>query len=160
MATSISWLALVIGLMAVAYAWKLQQELHTVTRRLDRYNRALFDANEELRKVREEMTAALAGVRAEMRLPVGAHTLFEPQMKVRDAVTIHPQAEQILAAFHLGGCHSCAIDPNDTLAAVCQENGRDLAQLLQNLNLLVASSQKQPNGQMQSIKVPNVELSF
>ena len=61
MGASISWLALVIGLVAVAYAWKLQQELHTATRRLDRYNRALFDANDELRKVREEMTAALAG---------------------------------------------------------------------------------------------------
>ena len=160
MGVSISWLALVIGLIAVAYAWKLQQELHTATRRLDRYNRALFDANDELRKVREEMTAALAGVQAGMRLPSGAHPLFAPQMKVRDAVTLHPQAEQILAAFHLGGCNSCAVDSNDTLAAVCQENGRDLSQLLQNLNLLVANGQRQSNGQMPAIKVPNVELSF
>ena len=126
MGASISWLALVIGLIAVAYAWKLQQELQTTTRRLDRYNRALFDVNDELRKAREEMTSALAGVQAQMLLPNGAHALFAPQMKVSDALTIHPQAEQILAAFHLGGCNSCAVDSNDTLAAVCQENGRDL----------------------------------
>lgn len=160
MGTMISWLALMIALIAVGYAWKLHQELRTATRRLDRYNRALFDANDELRKVREEMTAELAGVRAVMHLPLGSQRFFEPQMKVRDAVTLHPQAEQILAAFHLGGCNSCAIDPNDTLAAVCQENGRDLSQLLQNLNLLVVNAKGQPNGQLASIKVPNVELSF
>jgi hypothetical protein len=160
MGTMMNWLALIIALIAVAYAWKLHQELRTATRRLDRYNRALFDANDEVRKVREAMTAELAGVRAAMQLPVGAQSFFEPQMKVRDAVTIHPQAEQILAAFHLGGCNSCAIDPNDTLAAVCQENGRDLSQLLQNLNLLVVNANGQPNGAMPSVKLPNVELSF
>jgi hypothetical protein len=158
--TSISWLALVIAVVAVAYAWKLQQELHIATRRLDRYNRALFDANDEIRKVREESAAALAQVRAEMHLPSGVNALFAPQMKVQDALAIHPQAEQILAAFHLGGCSSCAVDPTDTLADICRENGRDLSQLLQNLNLLVATTQKQPNGQPQLVKVPNVEVSF
>lgn len=160
MGASISWLALLIGAVAVAYAWKLQQELHTATRRLDRYNRALYDANDEIRKVREELTAALAQVWAESRLPQGVTAHFEPQMKVRDAVASHPQVEQILAAFHLGGCRSCAVDPNDTLADICREHGRDLAQLLQNLNLLMANAQKQPNGQPQLLKVPNVELSF
>ena len=85
MGTMIGWLALVVGGAAVAYAWKLQQELQTATRRLDRYNRALFDANDEIRKVREDLTAALAQVRAESRLPSGAPVRFTPQMKVRDA---------------------------------------------------------------------------
>ena len=133
----ISWLAMGLGLGAVAYAWKLQQELQTATHRLDRYNRALFAANDEIRKVRDELTAALAQVRAERRLPQGVVTPFAPQMKVHEAVAIHPQAEQILAAFHLGGCNSCAVDSNDTLADICREQGRDLTNLLQNLNLLL-----------------------
>lgn len=160
MGAIISWLALLTAGGVVAYAWKLQQELYTATRRLDRYNRALFDANDEIRKVREELTAALAQVRAESRLPAGVATTFAPQMKVREAVAIHPQAEQILAAFHLGGCNSCAVDPNDTLADICREHGRDLTQLLQNLNLLVVDGQLAPTGQPQLLKVPNVELSF
>lgn len=159
MGTMIGWIALVVGGAAVAYVWKLQQELQTATRRLDRYNRALFDANDEIRKVREELTAALAQVRAESRLPSGAPVLFIPQMKVRDAVTVHPQAEQILAAFHLGGCTSCAVDPNDTLTDICREHERDLAQLLQSLNLLTATA-KGATGQPSVIKIPNVELSF
>lgn len=160
MAAIVGWLALGVGGVAVAYAWKLQQELQTATRRLDRYNRALFDANDEIRKVRDELTASLAQVRAESRLPSGTLAYFEPQMKVRDVVASHPQAEQILGAFHLGGCSSCAVDPNDTLADICREHERDLAQLLQNLNLLMTTPSKQPNGELQLVKVPNVELSF
>lgn len=160
MGAVISWLALLIGVVAVAYAWKLQQELKTATRRLDRYNRALFDANDAIRNVRDELNAALAQVRAESRLPSGVVASFAPQMKVREAVAIHPQAEQILAAFHLGGCNSCAVDPNDTLADICREQGRDLTQLLQNLNLLVSAGQIPPKGQPQLLKLPNIELSF
>lgn len=156
----VSWLALLTAGGAVAYAWKLQQELHTATRRLDRYNRALFDANDEIRKVREEMSVGLAQVRAERRLPNGAAVHFVPEMKVQDAMALHPQVEQLLAAFHLGGCNSCAVDPSDTLADICREHGRDLTQLLQNLNLLVVNGQIPPKGQPQLLKVPNVELNF
>ncbi len=160
MQTMISWIALLIALGAVVYAWKLQQELQVATRRLDRYNRSLFDANDEIRKVREETAAEVAGLRAEVRLPQGAIPAFAPQMTVREAMAIHPQAEQILAAFHLGGCNSCAVAPDDTLASICQENGRDLTQVLQNLNLLVESTSNQRHGQTQTVKVPNVEFSF
>lgn len=160
MGTMISWIGLLLALAAVAYAWKLQQELHIATRRLDRYNRALFEANDEIRKVREEFTATLAQVQAEMRLPPNTPVHFDAKMTVHEAMALHPQVEQILASFHLGGCSSCAVDPTDTLADICRENGRDLVQLLQNLNYLVATVQKQPNGQPQLVKVPNVELNF
>lgn len=160
MGAVISWLALLLSVVAVAYAWKLQQELKVATRRLDRYNRALFDAHDAIRNVRDELDATLAQVRAERHLPQAAIAQFKPQMKVREAMAVHPQAEQILAAFHLGGCDSCAVDPNDTLADICREQGRDLTHLLQNLNLLVVTSQQQPNEQPQLLKLPNVELSF
>ncbi len=160
METILSWLALLIGLGAVAYAWKLQQELQVANRRLDRYNRTLFDANDEIRKLREDVAADLAGLRAEVRLPKGVQAVFDPKMTVREAIAIHPQAEQILAAFHLGGCDSCAVAPDDTLASICQENGRDLAQVLQNLNLLVDAASTPHNGHTPTVKVPNVEVSF
>lgn len=156
----LSWVAIPLALVAIGYGWKLQQEMSTATRRLDRYNRALFDANDEIRKVREELADVQAFVQAQMHLSGGVNTPFMPQTTVREALAIHPQAEQILAAFHLGGCNSCAVNPADTLAAICRENGRDLPQLLQNLNLLVATTQQQTKGQPQRIKVPNVEVSF
>ena len=159
MGTVISWLALMIGGIALAYAWKLQQELNTATRRLDRYNRALFDANDEMRQLREELVATGAKLRVELQQRTGT-IAFQPEMTVREAQLLHPQAQQILAGFHLGGCSSCAVEPDETLATVAANSGLELDVLLKNLNLLVERGHAQRNGAIQSVKIPNVELSL
>lgn len=159
MGTVISWLALMIGGIALAYAWKLQQELNTATRRLDRYNRALFDANDEMRQLREELVATGAKLRVELQQRTGT-IAFQPEMTVREAQLLHPQAQQILAGFHLGGCSSCAVEPDETLATVAANSGLELDVLLKNLNLLVERGYGQRNGAIQSVKIPNVELSL
>ena len=159
MGTVISWLALIIGGIALAYAWKLQQELNTATRRLDRYNRALFDANDEMRQLREELVATGAKLRVELQQRTGT-IAFQPEMTVREAQLLHPQAQQILAGFHLGGCSSCAVEPDETLATVAANSGLELDVLLKNLNLLVERGHAQRNGAPQPVKIPNVELSL
>lgn len=159
MGTVISWLALMIGGIALAYAWKLQQELNTATRRLDRYNRALFDANDQMRQLREELVATGAKLRVELQQRTGT-IAFQPEMTVREAQLLHPQAQQILAGFHLGGCSSCAVEPDETLATVAANSGLELDVLLKNLNLLVERGHTQRNGALQPVKIPNVELSL
>lgn len=166
MGTFISIVALIIAGIALVYTWKLHQELDTATRRLDRYNRALFDANDEIRHLREEMATTTAQFRVELKQSSGDIS-FQPDMTVREVQMLHPQAQQILAGFHLGGCSSCAIEPDDTLAKVCVENKLDLNALLGNLNLLVASANGQPYQSTRSskqapefVKIPNVELSL
>ncbi len=159
MGTVISWLALMIGGIALAYAWKLQQELNTATRRLDRYNRALFDANDEMRQLREELVSTGAKLRVELQQRTGT-IAFQPEMTVREAQLLHPQAQQILAGFHLGGCSSCAVEPDETLATVAANSGLELDVLLKNLNLLVERGYAQRNGALQPVKIPNVELSL
>ena len=159
MGTVISWLALMIGGIALAYAWKLQQELNTATRRLDRYNRALFDANDEMLQLREELVATGAKLRVELQQRTGT-IAFQPEMTVREAQLLHPQAQQILAGFHLGGCSSCAVEPDETLATVAANSGLELDVLLKNLNLLVERGHAQGNGAFQPVKIPNVELSL
>ncbi len=166
MGTFIEVIALIIAGMALIYTWKLHQELNTATRRLDRYNRALFDANDEIRHLREEMATTTAQLRVELKQFSGDLS-FQPEMTVREVQMAHPQAQQILAGFHLGGCSSCAIEPDDTLAKICAENELDLNALISNLNLLVAGSNgRQQHGAMSPInapefvKIPNVELSL
>ena len=158
MATWISWIALLIGAAAFGYAWRLQQELGTINRRLDRYNRTLFEANDEMRKLREELAATTTELRVELKQRTGTVT-FQPEMTVREAQMLHPQTQQILASFHLGGCSHCAVEPDDTLAKVCNDNGLDLNVLLNNLNMLVSRASGQSNGAPQVVKIPNVELS-
>lgn len=160
MGTIVSWLALLIGLIAVGYSWKLQQELQTANRRLDRYNRALFTAHDDLRQLRETLSETKAQLRVEIMQGHTGHAAFTPTMSVREAQLLHGQAAQILAGFHLGGCNSCAVEPDATLAQICTEQGRDLSQLLTSLNGLLQGRYSQPVDVAQPWKLPNVELAF
>lgn len=169
MGTIITWVALAIAVIALGFVWKLNGELATATRRLDRYNKALFDANDELRRLREGVEEDFAQVRVAMRQQQG--TAFAPEMTVREVLMTHPQAEQVLASFHLGGCSHCAVEPSDRLVDVCREHGVELQTLVGNLNLLLPARQQGGNGAdgaasstgygaPQLVKLPNVALEF
>lgn len=160
MGTILTWLALLIGIVALGYTWLLQQELARATRRLDRYNRALYDANDEIRQLREIIADNMAQLRVEIKQGSQQELAFSAQMTVREALLVHPQVEQLLATFHLGGCSSCAIEPDETLAQICRENGRDLPALLTNLNQLLAPQSADASNKPTYLKIPNVEFSF
>ncbi len=162
MLTFLTLLALTLAAVALAYAWKLQQELGAATRRLDRYNRALFDANDEVRTLRADMERGAAELRvAIMRGGSGLH--FAPDTTVQEAELMHPQVTELLAAFHIGGCSDCAVAPADTLAEICAARNVPVDDLLANLNLLVAAAPvAQSNGAHTPVlvKIPNVALEF
>lgn len=163
MATFLSSVALLVAVVGFALVWKVQQDQSQITRRLDRYNKALFDANDELGKLREELAESKAALHVELMQRTGT-VRFAPEMTVREATRIHPQVQQILAGFHLGGCDSCAVEPDETLAQICQEKGISEDSLLGTLNLLVgASGGSNGNGAAavpQFVKVPNVALEL
>ena len=160
MTVIIAWIALIVAAVALGFAWKLNSELATATRRLDRYNKALFDANDEMRRLREKVEDETAQLRVALRRQQGV--AFTPEMTVREVLMMHPQAEQVLASFHLGGCSHCAVEPNDTLVHACREHGVDLQTLVGNLNLLTGNGQQAGggNGAPQLVKLPNVALEF
>jgi len=160
MAAVVSIVALLLALLALAYAWRLQRELDVARGRLDRYNRALFKVEESIRALRKEMEDVTARLRVEMMQRTGA-TRFTPEMTVREALLLHPQAQQILAGFHLGGCSSCAVEPDETLAALCASRGINETELLANLNqLLGAQGEQNGVGSYRMVKVPNVQLEI
>jgi hypothetical protein len=153
MISVISWVALLVALCAVGYAWKLQQELAIATRRLDRYNKALFDANDEIRQLYAQFGETTARLRVEIAQQSGT-VRFSPDMTVREAQLLHPQAGQVMAVLHLGGCSSCAVEPDEKLAQACAQNGVDVNGLLDALNQLV----EQPS--LQPLKLPNVAFEM
>ncbi|MCC6457561.1 MAG: hypothetical protein IT328_21575 [Caldilineaceae bacterium] len=161
MAAIVAWVALAVAAVALGFVWKLNSELTTAARRLDRYNKALFDANDELRRLREEVEEETARTRVALRQQQGA-IAFAPEMTVREVLMTHPQAEQVLASFHMGGCSHCAVEPNDRLVDACQEHGVDLQAMMGNLNLLAQAGQQSGsgNGAPQLVKLPNVALEF
>ena len=167
MVTLIAWLALLVAVAALGFAWKLNSELATATRRLDRYNKALFDANDEIRRLREGIEEEMAQMRVALRQQQGAPA-FAPEMTMREVLLVHPQAEQVLATFHLGGCSHCSVEPGEKLADACREHGVDVQAVVGNLNLLVPQGQQiagsglhvNGNGTPQLVKIPNVTLEF
>jgi len=157
MTTFASLAALLVALAALGYAWKLNRELDSARSRLDRYNRALFKAEESIRSLRAELEDVATQLHVDMLRRSGdAH--FSPQMTVRAATLLHPQAQQILAGFHLGGCSSCAVEPDETLAELCAARGVDETELLANLNQLLGGANGSDQPQM--VKIPNVHLDL
>ncbi len=63
---------------------------------------------------------------------------FDADMTVGDALRLHPQARQIMANFHLGGCSHCAMNEEETIAQVSEGYGVNRDQLLDALNGLLA----------------------
>jgi hybrid cluster-associated redox disulfide protein len=160
-ATIIALVAVVVAIVALGYAWKLNNELATASRRLDRYNKAIFDLNDEMRRLREDVEEENAQTRVALRRQQGTEA-FTPEMTVREVLMVHPQSAQVMASFHLGGCSDCGVEPNETLLDVCQQRGVDLQALVGNLNLLTPGRQQAGDiyGAPQLVKLPNVALEF
>lgn len=162
MGTIISWIALTVGIVALALVWKLGQDLAQAIRRLDRYNRALYDAGDQIRKLEEQLSDTETQLRIEIMRGSGSLHVT-PGMTVREVNALHPQAEQLLAGLHIGGCSSCAVSPDETLAQICTGNGIDLEMVVSSLNSLVQAGTHSANGGShlpQPVKIPNVELSL
>lgn len=161
MATIVAWVALAIAAVALGMVWKLNSELAVAARRLDRYNKALFDASDEIRRLREGVEENVAQLRVDVRTLQGTSS-FAPDMTVREVLMVHPQAEQVLASFHLGGCSHCSVEPGERLADACREHGIDVQQVVGTLNLLTqgGSARATENGTPALVKLPNVVLEF
>jgi len=160
MGTVVAWIALLVGGAALFLVWKLGLDLAQATRRLDRYNRSLYEAGDQIRKLEEQLAQTTAILRVEMAHQ-GSPVTVRPEMTVRAVTALHPQAEQVLASLHIGGCSSCAANPDETLAQICADNGLDLSKVMGNLNSLFQAGLPSANGGSrvpQPVKVPNIEL--
>lgn len=162
MATWFSIFSILLAAAALFYALRLQQENDKLRARLDRYNKTLFTVENEVRAMRDDLAEASAQLRAELMTRTGT-ARFTPEMTARTASLLHPQVDQILAGFHLGGCSDCAIEPDETLAQICEERGIAVDTLLGNLNMLVADSSVPQgngaaNGAPKLVKLPNISF--
>lgn len=61
---------------------------------------------------------------------------FTLDMKVGEAMKLHPRAQFVFASYHLGGCSHCAISEHETIEQVCYGYGIPPEELLESLNAL------------------------
>ena len=72
---------------------------------------------------------------------------------MRELLAQFPGAQRALfRRYHIGGCASCAVDEEGSLAQAVRERGADLDSVLTALNTLPA------NGGMNDLRMPNVRF--
>jgi hybrid cluster-associated redox disulfide protein len=65
--------------------------------------------------------------------------MFAPDTIVADALSRHPKARWVFAAYHIGGCNGCERSSGETLEEVASGYGIPLDRLLSDLNALAGS---------------------
>jgi hybrid cluster-associated redox disulfide protein len=103
--------------------------------------RRLYLAQARLNELESTVQKELQALRSLMRRQSG-DPLFEPSMKIAEAIAIDPHVRDILAQFHLGGCSSCAINEEHTIEQAAMSYGVDLDRLM--VVLATSSNGQQP----------------
>lgn len=143
--------AILLAAVAIFIAWRATQEVKSMTAKLDRLQSTLFETRQEQRAQQEQVETKIASLDVSMQKATGKMR-FDPNMQLTRLYETEPRAQAVLAAFHIGGCASCAVDEEGSLAQAVRERGADLDRVLTALNTLPA------NGGMTDLRMPNVRF--
>ena len=154
------YVALALGLIGIIMAWSANRKNNDLKERIAQVNSRVYNLRREMQEAQEKAEQEMMTLKFQL-LQAQGELKVTPEMKIGEIVAIHPQAEQVLAGFHLGGCSSCSFDSRQTLGEVAAVNGRELEPILVALNNLVAES---GNGHgpvfPDRLKTPNIQLHF
>ena len=147
-----------LALLSLVMAWMCHRKNSDLRERIAQVNSRVYHLRRELQDVQEANSRDLSSLKFEL-LKVGGNLTITPEMRVGEVLMLHPQAQQVLAGFHIGGCSSCSVDDRQTLGEAFALNGREPEPILAALNTLVAEGQ---NGEIDAahLKTPNIELQF
>lgn len=142
-------IALLAALVALGYAYFSQRKLADLSQRLSRVSSHTFELSSQIDDLGRQVESQGKELRFEIRKAAGL-VHFDPSTTIAEVQANHPLAEQILAGFHMGGCHNCAVSPDETIAAACQRLQVNEAALLAALR----------NDGVEPLRLANVELQF
>jgi hypothetical protein len=156
----LTYLALTIGLIGIFIAWRANRKNSELQERIAQVNSRVYNLRREMQESQEKAEQELMTLKFQL-LKAQGKLKVTPEMKMNEIVAIHPQAQQVLAGFHLGGCSSCSFDPRQSLAEVAAVSGRDIQPILVALNSLVTEGSN-GNGFVspERLKTPNIQLHF
>lgn len=112
-------------------------------------------------QAREQMTQLETQVRTlqlQLRSVKEDSPLFSSEMTIAEATMLDARVPDLLGSLHIGGCSSCAVHPEETLAQAAAANGKDVHVILQALNKL--NSPEAPQVLQMLERQPNVRLSL
>lgn len=153
----LTYLALAVGIIAIFMAWRTGRKNSELQERIAQVNSRVYNLRREMQESQEKAEYEMMQLKFEL-LTAKGELKVTPDMKMSEIVAIHPQAQQVLAGFHLGGCSSCSFDPRQSLSEVTAVNGRPVEPILLALNTLIAESNGNGAVSPERLKTPNVQL--
>jgi len=153
------YVALAIGLVGLLMAWSAKRKNKELQERIAQTNSRVYALRREHQEAQEQAEHEQMKLKFEI-LKLQGDLKISPEMKIGEVMAIHPQAQQVLAGFHLGGCSSCYVDEKQSLSEAAAVNGRELEPILMALNNLVADGANGNNGKTtpEPLKTPNIQL--
>lgn len=145
--------AVLLAAVAIFFAWRATLEIRALTAKLDRLQTTLYETRQDQRAQQEQTESRIAALDVAMQKATGKMR-FDPNTPLTRLYEAEPRAQAVLAAFHIGGCASCAVDESGTLADAVSERGADLDRVLAALNTLPA------NGGHADLRMPNVNFKI
>jgi hybrid cluster-associated redox disulfide protein len=106
--------------------------------------RRLYLAQARLNELESTVQQERQALRSLMRRQSGG-PLFEPSMRIADAIAIDSRVRDVLAQFHLGGCSSCAINEEHTIEQAATSYGVDIERLMAALPAFSAEQAPAPS---------------
>jgi hypothetical protein len=154
------YVALALGLIGILMAWSANRKNKELNERIAQTNSRIYNLRREIQEKQEGAEQKLVSLKFEL-LKLTGDLKVTPETRIGELTLLHPQAPQVLAAFHLGGCSSCSVDDRQTVAEAAAVNGRELEPILVALNTLVAESSNN-HGQIspERLRTPNIQLHF
>lgn len=156
-----TYIALVFGLVGLLMAWSAQRKNKELRERISQTNSRIYNLRREMQEAQEKAEHERLSLKFEI-LKLQGSLQVTPEMKIGEVLALHPQAQQVLAGFHLGGCGSCYVDDKQSLREAAVVNGRELEPILLALNALVTEGANGGNGvtSPEQLKAPNIQLHF
>ncbi len=153
----LTYAALALGLIGIVLAWNANRKNKDLKERIVQVNSRVYHLRREIQETQEAAAQERTSLKFEI-LKLHGDLKVTPDMPIGQITALHPQAGQVLAGFHLGGCASCAVDDQQTLAEAAGGNDRALEPILVALNTLVAESENGGTVSPEQLKAPNVAL--
>lgn len=133
------YVTLIVALAAVVWVWLTNRRLASLEARLARDSSRMYELRSTIDALNERLAHETADIRFDIRRRSG-EIHFSPTMTIGEISSVHPAVPAVLAGFHLGGCQSCAVGPDEVLGDVCVARGIDQEALLGALNRLGSGS--------------------
>lgn len=124
-------LALGAAALAVALASAAALGVRRSRREIESLGARLDALERDAREMERDLVARIA---REATSTPGTRPVVRPANTIGEVLALHPNAQEILARFHIGGCASCAVSERETLEAAARGHGVELPALLAALN--------------------------